>query len=191
VVMKKSRCPGSSPGCGDGELKMDVAIPGFADGKQGNVCGNPGTTLSKQQSDVCRGATPEHCNCSLIPGDTAASRRMREGCELFKAWGWQSSNPTLDWRPVDCPPRFVERVRLGEAFGPSGPTTVTFYNESMGGSNSVPVPPGKMHVAVTAGVMALCLPVLFAVIGGRRLLAMQRRQPHHVAEDQESLMPVQ
>jgi hypothetical protein len=61
---------------------------------------------------------------------------MREGCELFKQWGWWSGTPTLDWRPVPCPQKFVEKVRLGAAFGPRGPVTISFADASLNNNNT-------------------------------------------------------
>jgi len=126
VIMRKNRCPPWSAGCGGGEFHMDFAVPGF-DNLQystANICGNPGTTLSKDQSKICGGTKPADCNCAQIPTHTDALRKMREGCELFKKWGWWSGTPTLDWRPVPCPKKFVEQVKLGAAFGPKGPVTI-------------------------------------------------------------------
>jgi len=128
VIMKKHRCHPWNPGCGDGGLHLHLAVPGFDRLEVGaaNVCGKAGTTLSKEQSSICGGREPRSCNCSVIPANTPAQRQMRAGCELFHAWGWRSNNPALEWRTVECPSKFIEQVRLGSAFGPRGPITVTF-----------------------------------------------------------------
>jgi len=203
VVMKKNRCSPDYGGCKDGQRHLDVAVPGFANPahRYGNFCGNPGTTLSNQQSDVCAGVEPRLCNCSLLPVHTPAMRRMRESCELFKAWGWRSSTPELYWRPVPCPDQFVEQVRLGAAFGPRGPTTVTFYH---GGNADGPQkttlrptvggPKGLPKVAWIAGGMTVVLPIIIVVTFSRRLLATDQfwrphgfSRPQH-SSDEESLM---
>jgi len=138
VIMRKNRCPPWSHGCGEGQFHMDFAVPGFdhLQYSTANICGNPGTTLSKHQSSICGGVKPADCNCGQIPTNTPALRKMREGCELFKQWGWWSGTPTLDWRPVPCPQKFVEKVRLGAAFGPRGPVTISFADASLNNNNT-------------------------------------------------------
>lgn len=158
---------------------MDFAVPGF-DNLQystANICGNPGTTLSKTQSAICGGVKPADCNCAQIPTHTDALRKMREGCELFKKWGWWSGTPTLDWRPVPCPKKFVEQVKLGAAFGPRGPVTIQF-NEV--GSNRSALPSESNNVIsvhkprlAPPGAAAVFVPLL--VIVGIGLVAVQRR----------------
>jgi len=139
VIMRKNRCPPWSHGCGGGQFHMDFAVPGFdhLQYSTANICGNPGTTLSKQQSSICGGVKPADCNCGQIPTHTPALRRMREGCEIFKQWGWWSGTPTLDWRPVPCPNKFVEQVQLGAAFGPRGPVTVSFSDASLNNNTAL------------------------------------------------------
>jgi len=138
VVMKKKRCHPWNPECGDGNFHLNVAVPGFDRLELGaaNICGKTGTTLSKEQSSFCGGKEPRNCNCSMIPANTDAQRRMKAGCELFHAWGWRSNSPPLEWRTVECPSKFVEQVRLGVAFGPQGPTTISF-DEVEGTSTTV------------------------------------------------------
>jgi len=154
---------------------MDFAVPGF-DNLQystANICGNPGTTLSKTQSAICGGTKPADCNCAQIPTHTDALRKMREGCELFKKWGWWSGTPTLDWRPVPCPKKFVEQVKLGAAFGPRGPVTIQF-NEL--GSNITALPSESNNViAPPAAAAAAAVFVPLLVIVGVGLVAVQRR----------------
>lgn len=127
VVMKKKRCNPWDPGCGDGQFHLDLAVPGFDRPESGasNVCGARGTALSRQQSSVCGGGPPYSCNCSNLPMHTSAQQRMKAGCEIFRAWGWQSRNPMLEWHSVPCPWKFIEQVQLGSSFGPQGPVTVT------------------------------------------------------------------
>lgn len=140
VVMKKKRCNPWDTGCGDGGLHLSVAVPGFDRLEMGgaNICGKTGTTLSREQSSFCGGKEPRNCNCSMIPANTEAQRRMRAGCELFQAWGWHSHSPALEWRTVECPSKFIEQVQLGSAFGPQGPMTISF-DEVEGTTTTVPV----------------------------------------------------
>lgn len=146
--MRKNRCPPWSYGCGEGQFHMDFAVPGFdhLQYSTANICGNSGTTLTKAQSSICGGVKPADCNCGQIPTDTPALRKMREGCELFKQWGWWSGTPTLDWRPVPCPQKFVEKVRLGAAFGPRGPVTVSFADASLNNNTKLRASLGEEEV---------------------------------------------
>jgi len=184
LIMKKNRCPPWSHGCGGGQFHMDFAVPGFdhLQYSTANICGNPGTTLSKQQSSICGGVKPADCNCGQIPTHTAALRRMREGCERFKQWGWWSGTPTLDWRPVPCPKKFVEQVQVGAAFGPRGPITVSFFdagNNTALRSNHVSTRgsllQGLQHWPRTAAVL---LPLLLAMGLVRGLVAVRHCQRH-------------
>mmetsp|Transcript_20685 Transcript_20685/g.58144 ORF Transcript_20685/g.58144 Transcript_20685/m.58144 type:complete len:658 (+) Transcript_20685:99-2072(+) len=147
VIMKKNRCPPWSFGCEEGKFHMDFAVPGF-DNLQystANICGNPGTHLSKQQSAICGSNGVAACNCAGIPSHTPALKRLKEGCELFKAWGWHIGTPTMDWRPVPCPKKFVEQVKIGAAFGKHGPV-MTLYEE-VGGGNTTAIGAGEVGAA--------------------------------------------
>jgi len=124
VVMKKNRCPPESPGCH--KAHMDLAVPGFdlLHVSLSNVCGKrdqrTDTYITAEQSGIC-GSVPAHsCDCSGIPDDTPERAMLRKGCELFKAWGWHHGAPLLNYQPVECPPAFVERVRVGKAFNEGG-----------------------------------------------------------------------
>jgi len=175
VIMRKNRCPPWTRGCGGGQFHIDLAVPGFDDlvYSTANICGNPGTTLSKQQSSICGSVKPADCNCWQIPVYTAALRRMREGCELFKQWGWWSGTPTLDWRPVPCPRKFVEQVQLGAAFGAKGPVTVSFFhadnNTSLRSKHHVlkhgPLRQGPQHWLRAVALLSLMLLVMGLVRG--------------------------
>lgn len=186
IIMKKNRCPPASNGCGGGEFHMDFAVPGY-DNLQyslANICGNPHTTLSKQQSAVCTGSQPSQCNCAAIPSHTPALKRMRDGCELFKSWGWQTGTPILNWRPVPCPHHFVEQVKIGAAFGSQGPTMELFETghgsnatalRAGGGPMQLPMEGAKVLPWVAEAVLAGAL-VLMAAYGlGRRLRAASQR----------------
>ena len=126
VVMKKKRCNPWDTGCGDGRFHLDIAVPGFDRHEFGmqNVCGKRGTSLSKHQSSFCAGSAPRNCDCGGLPESNAAQRRLKAGCELFKAWGWRSGTPKLKWQAIPCPSGFIEQVQLGAAFGPEGPISV-------------------------------------------------------------------
>jgi len=85
VVMKKKRCNPWDIGCGDGRFHLNIAVPGFDNHEfdSQNVCGKPGTSLSKHQSALCGGAAPRDCDCSGLPEHNDAQKRMKAGCELF------------------------------------------------------------------------------------------------------------
>mmetsp|Transcript_17264 Transcript_17264/g.33689 ORF Transcript_17264/g.33689 Transcript_17264/m.33689 type:complete len:446 (-) Transcript_17264:379-1716(-) len=124
VVMKKNRCPPASPGCDKG-AHMDLAVPGFdlLHVSLSNVCGKSNrrdTFITASQSGICGSTHAHSCDCSGIPDDTPERKMLRKGCELFKAWGWHHGAPRLNYQPVECPPRFVQRVRVGSAFSAEG-----------------------------------------------------------------------
>jgi hypothetical protein len=197
VIMRKNRCPPWTNGCGKGEFHMDFAVPGFDNPKRStaNICGRPGTTLSKDQSSICGAVNPKDCNCTQIPPHTASLRRMREGCELFKKWGWRTGSPKLDWRPVPCPKDFVKLVKLGAAFGPKGPVTVSFFDagnktalRSSHASAHKPAPQGYQHWPRTA--TAVLLPMLLVMGLVRGLVALRSWQgPPDDSDDCEGLLP--
>jgi len=126
VVMKKKRCDPWDTNCGDGRSHLDVAVPGFDrhEFTGQNVCGKHGTSLSKHQASSCAGAAPRNCDCSGLPERTKAQKRLKAGCEIFKAWGWLSGTPKLKWQTVPCPSGFIKEVQFGKAFGPAGPISV-------------------------------------------------------------------
>merc|ERR1711976_550946 len=108
----------------------------------GQHFGSAHTTCSKAQSSVCGtwynhgSSTIEGCDCSSLPaGD------MRKGCELFTSWGWTRGDPTLNWKPVECPAAFKELIH--GAFGPDGPRT------------SIATKNGSQEVARAAGFTRL------------------------------------
>jgi len=125
IVMKKSRCPPWSNGCGAGQLHMDFAVPGY-DNLQystANICNNPKSGFTSQaQSAVCgswytSSSSTQGCfsKCSSLPP------ALRAGCELFSIWGWKVGNPQLTYQIVNCPPRFKSYIQ--SLFGISGPNT--------------------------------------------------------------------
>jgi len=133
VIMKKNRCPPWSSGCNSmTEGHFDLAVPGF-DNLQfstANICGNPGTGMTKHQSanvggngvhkwdDECQNTAQCAHLCDVLPN------KFIDGCKLFASWGWRKipGQPVypqpLRWKRVDCPSRFVEHVnRLFDAQG--------------------------------------------------------------------------
>lgn len=130
VVMKKSQCPPNSHGCDVPHL--DLAVPGYDNLQysRANTCGSDYTTCSKAQSSVCgtwynRGSsTIEGCDCSSLP-----QGNMRKGCELFTSWGWKRGDPTLHWKPVQCPSALKQIIH--DSFGPSGPTGAIASNATL------------------------------------------------------------
>eukprot|EP00416_Gambierdiscus_australes_P040964 CAMPEP_0171108772 /NCGR_PEP_ID=MMETSP0766_2-20121228/69566_1 /TAXON_ID=439317 /ORGANISM="Gambierdiscus australes, Strain CAWD 149" /LENGTH=350 /DNA_ID=CAMNT_0011570367 /DNA_START=22 /DNA_END=1074 /DNA_ORIENTATION=+ len=133
VLMKKGRCPPASPGCEAPKLHIDVAVPGYENlsaGMSHNMCGSAGvenTFISREQSGVCsswlsssdvREDASVSCSCDGLPSETLEQRILKNGCELFSAWGWTVTNPKLEFIPVLCPEDWAERV--GGAFGVVG-----------------------------------------------------------------------
>ena len=111
LVMRRSRCPPSSPGC-NGDPHMDLMIPGFdfsgASGK--NRCGRPGTGMTQEQSELCggnNGKSPAECDkCDQLPGNHA------KGCQLFTDWGWPTGDPQCDYAFVKTPQIFIDYTKL-------------------------------------------------------------------------------
>merc|ERR1712228_934263 len=108
VVMKKSRCPPHSKGCD--KPHMNFAVPGFdhLGYSKSNVCGSyerSDTYISKHHSSICGAASPKQCNCDSLPSNTPEQRVLKDGCLLF-----------------------IERVRVGSAFGQGG--VISLYDNS-------------------------------------------------------------
>merc|ERR1712113_758140 len=76
--------------------------------------------MSKQQSGTCAHAPPNQCNCHGLGSNGPEGKMLQDGCWLFKKWGWTTGVPKMDWKPVECPQRFVEFVRIGNAFSADG-----------------------------------------------------------------------
>jgi hypothetical protein len=175
VVMKKNRCPPWSAGC-DVE-HMDFAVPGFdhLQYSTANVCGSSersNTYLSKAQSGMCGSVPPKDCNCHSLPSGTPEQKMLKDGCMLFKSWGWHHGVPHLKWKPVECPAGFVERVRVGAAFDENG--VISLYDNSSAAS--------ALRDAVLAGTDAspqlkpflISLPI-FIIVGGGIVAGLRRR----------------
>eukprot|EP00419_Tripos_fusus_P028996 CAMPEP_0172727900 /NCGR_PEP_ID=MMETSP1074-20121228/91934_1 /TAXON_ID=2916 /ORGANISM="Ceratium fusus, Strain PA161109" /LENGTH=394 /DNA_ID=CAMNT_0013555093 /DNA_START=222 /DNA_END=1405 /DNA_ORIENTATION=+ len=175
VVMKKSRCPPDSAGCD--EAHMDFAVPGFdhATYSTANVCGSnqrSNTYLSKAQSHICGSVPPKDCNCHGLPSGTPEQKMLKDGCMLFKSWGWHHGVPQLNYKSVVCPPGFVERVRVGAAFDHNG--VVSLYDNSSAAS--------ALREAVLAGTdtsprlkpFLISLPI-FIIVGGGIVAGLRRR----------------
>jgi len=182
VVMKKNRCPPESPGCH--KAHMDFAVPGFdvLGVSLSNICGEKDkrteTYITKEQSGICGTAPAHSCDCSGLPDDTPERRMLRKGCELFKAWGWHRGNPLLNYQPVECPPAFVERVRVGSAFSASGVLGLSSAGQTLG------LPPPQLRPAVPLIATAASL----LTIVGAGALVLRRSQ--RVALLRDSRMPL-
>jgi len=121
VVMKKNRCPPWSHGCD--KVHLDIAVPahdhlGYS---TANVCGDASkvdTYISRIHSGLCGNGSPGTCDCSTLPSGRPAERMLRDGCSLFREWGWTTGNPKLHFQPVDCPAGFEKHI--SSAFGSSG-----------------------------------------------------------------------
>ncbi|EOD14032.1 hypothetical protein EMIHUDRAFT_211957 [Emiliania huxleyi CCMP1516] len=112
VVMKKNRCPPWTNGCGDGELHVDIAAPGFdfLPASTANVCSErAGTGFDNQEQSELLGRWWESCAdtrqcavlCDQLPAPFVA------GCRLFTSWGWTRGDPSrLRFRKVACPDAF-------------------------------------------------------------------------------------
>ena len=105
---------------------MDFAVPGYDNliYSLSNICGQSDTYISQAQSSVCgdwynNGAsTIEGCSCDSLPEDTESQRIIKEGCQLFTAWGWKDGNPTINYKVVDCPSEYINYI--GSAFDKDG-----------------------------------------------------------------------
>jgi len=173
VVMKKNRCPPWSNGCD--KVHYDIAVPGF-DNLQystANVCGDHSrsdTYIQRHHSAICGSVAPRHCNCHQLPSGTPEQRQIRDGCLLFKAWGWHHGTPKLDYRPVPCPRNFVDWVRVGKAFDRNGVLSLAGVRNAslaLGGAPPAlppaPVPWSGRHAAGILGLGLLALAPLSRV----------------------------
>ena len=78
IVMKKNLCPNEATGCGNGNVHMDFAVPGYdiLQYSLANICGKDNTYLTKKESTSCgtwyeRGeSTQKGCTCEELPEDT-------------------------------------------------------------------------------------------------------------------------
>ena len=128
LVMKKNQCPPEATGCGNGNLHLDLAAPGY-DNLQwslSNTCGQPDTIITQAQSTSCGSwwnygsNTITGCSCASFPSSTPQQQMLKKGCELFTSWGWTSGDPDLTYEIVDCPSAYTDIIQ--NAFGPNGPT---------------------------------------------------------------------
>jgi len=122
--MKKGRRPASGQGNLD-EALLDVAVPAHnaPDQSTSNVCGNPNRTatyITQAQSGLCGGGQhpPSVCDCGALLGETVAQQLLRDGCNLFRKWGWANATSQLEFVKVACPTAFVRHV--ANAFGSAG-----------------------------------------------------------------------
>jgi hypothetical protein len=153
LVMKKSQCPPSNTACASGRVHIDIAAPGYDNlqWSQSNVCGSSArrqTFISRAQSTTCGdwwtrgGNTIQGCSCSALPTGTVEQQRIRAGCELFTSWGWRTGNPSLQYRMVTCPSRFVNII--GAAFGPTGLRNGRMGNETQKWDGATPLMEGMV-----------------------------------------------
>jgi len=120
IVMKKNTC-GS---CVSGP-HIDVNVPGFdvLQYSLANICGEPGTGLTKEESATLGQWYLNHDNtkeaqglCDQLPPD------YQKGCRLFTEWGWVIGNPSnASYKVVECPQAYVDFI--GDQFDESGLTT--------------------------------------------------------------------
>jgi len=181
IVMKKNRCPPESPGCHLDH--MDFAVPGFdvLGVSLSNVCGashKDDTHIDQKQSAIC-GKTPAHsCDCSGIPDNTPERKMLRKGCELFRDWGWHHGAPLLNYQPVPCPPKFVERVRIDRAFDKNG---VMSLSSAAIPVVEVPAYPGRFLVPVATAATSILMLLGMGVLAFR----CQRRQQQQQQQQQQ------
>jgi len=180
VIMKKNRCPPNSNGCD--KPHFDLAVPGFdhLGYSTANVCGSPDkddTYINKEQTSICGAVPPLNCNCLAMPGNTAAQRRLRDGCLMFKQWGWHHGTPQLNYKPVACPENFIEQVKVGAAFGRDG--VMGFYDNSSISSALHEVAAAGTGPSARLGVL-LCFSLIALMIGGGIFAGIRRRSVFQV-----------
>lgn len=182
VVMKKSRCPPWSHGCN--EPHMDFAVPGFdhLGYSTANVCGKGSrsdTYISEGQSGICGSVPPKDCNCHGLPSNTKEQRALKDGCELFKEWGWHHGVPQLNYKPVDCPAGFVARVRVGAAFGRGGVEMLSllqplYWNRSNSSETILDAASAGIDTSTRLKLFSFPWPI-FLIVGGGVLGVLCRR----------------
>lgn len=110
LVMRKNRCPPWSHGCDNGNKHLDLMIPGFdnTNASTANICGNPNTALTKEESEICGDLNiPKNCTeCNKI-----TNQKLSKGCQLFVDWGWNTGNPDCNYAFVDTPQKFIEYTK--------------------------------------------------------------------------------
>lgn len=194
IIMKKNLCPDHGGVCSG--KHFDFAVPGFdhLGVSTSNVCGSPDrsdTYITQQESALCgRNHAPSSCDCSSLPGRTPEQLRMREGCQLFKQWGWTTGHNQFHYKKVTCPQNFVDLIGVGKGFGRAG--VVSMYDNSttlavLGDSAA----PGRSEIGQKQW-MLLCSASPFVLIGavlfvGLRARASFQKQP----VDREELMELQ
>jgi len=176
VVMKKSRCPPHSTGCDSPH--MDFAVPGFdhLQYSTANVCGDGSkshTYISKQQSGMCGPVPPKDCNCDGMPSNTPEQRVLKDGCSLFKEWGWHHGVPHLNYKPVECPAGFVKRVRVGAAFD-SGGVVSLYGNCSSSSALNGDDASARFDTSARLKLFSFSWPI-FLIVGGGVLGVLCRR----------------
>uniref|UniRef100_A0A7S2MW57 Uncharacterized protein n=1 Tax=Alexandrium andersonii TaxID=327968 RepID=A0A7S2MW57_9DINO len=176
--MKKSRCPPESKGCESPKVHLDIAAPGYDNisVSTANICGHNGfnTYITAEESGICAG-THGGCQCEGMPNNTEDTATLKKGCILFGTWGWQKGDPMMEWQPVECPPKFVERI--AEAFGPSGVEPI-----------SRPSKWPWIAAGVALVLLALGACIVNRILDGRReAKEAERRQKKKLQKQKETL----
>jgi len=120
IVMKKNTCDSCQS-----SAHIDVNVPGFdvLQYSLANICGEPGTGLTKEQSATLGQWYLNYANtkeaqglCDQLPSD------YQKGCRLFTEWGWIIGNPSnASYRVVECPQAYVDFI--GDQFDENGVTS--------------------------------------------------------------------
>lgn len=118
MAMKKNTCGNcrSTP-------HADINVPGFdvLQYSLANICGEPGTGLSKDQSTVLgewyrsypNVAEAGAARCGDLPDE------FQKGCYLFSEWGWTGGKTSrARYKVVDCPAAFKDHI--GSLFDTNG-----------------------------------------------------------------------
>ncbi len=155
IVMKKNFCPaGANSSCDLPKVHMDLTVPGFGflSASASNICGASGTIITQAESSTCgdwftrASNVRDGCDCSTLQDTTPAGALLRSGCELFRAWGWTSGNPALEYQVVECPTQYVNLIQA--AFIATGPATISSLPSS-GPLASLPSPIPLVVAAAT------------------------------------------
>jgi len=118
MAMKKNTCGN----CRENP-HADINVPGFdvLQYSLANICGEPGTGLSKEESTVLgewykdfpNVADAGAARCSQLP------QEFQKGCNLFSDWGWTGGTTgSARYKVVECPDQF--KAHIGSLFDEDG-----------------------------------------------------------------------
>ena len=118
MAMKKNTCGN----CRENP-HADINVPGFdvLQYSLANICGEPGTGLSKEESTVLGEWYKDYDNiadagaarCSQLPA------QFQKGCRLFSEWGWTGGTTSrARYKVVECPDQF--KAHIGSLFDENG-----------------------------------------------------------------------